>query len=521
MGSNSLWHRLRAWWSSQVTDTQAVLAAQVQQLTKRVEEISANHSAIAEQQRVIAHEVHASATLALAKSQGSLREIGIKIDNLAAPEFRAQLLQSNAAAQQLTGDIAARLGGVANEVNAIHNAVLLQKQDVSALTAAVHAPRADIQALSDAVKAMSDQLGAAHLQQIKRVSGLDQQLLGLNGLVAAQQSATLKAISERLDLVIPTAIDTQNGVLLTNLGQIESRAATRDGAMSNEVNAILNTARPIFDRVNVLDAKLEQLRADFVDMRTFDTRHNLLLTRGMAALMQGRARQASTFKPVTPALPVASLEDQMAGFKKKAPANFAAWRAAYVAGVAEGERSSEGNLSHEGHQGAEYFRMFINIHGVGRVLDVGCGPLSVPSYLADWPTTHLAGIDPQQPFTAHPFAFAQTFAETLPWPDASFETVVIGTSLDHVYLLDQSLAEIKRVLTPNGRLLLWTGLFENTRAYDPYSAAYQPPDAYHLFHPGKNWFFDLFKRDYRLIERLETAATAEFLAFERVSIQKR
>jgi SAM-dependent methyltransferase len=547
MSSNSLWHGLRDWWSGGQRGDGGALEAHVQRLTKRVDELAASNVAIGEQQQVIAHEVHASATLALAKSQSSLREIGAKLDELSAPEFRttvlqsqtvaqqaisdlaakvdalavaelrATLLQSQTAAQQAISDLAQRLGGVANEVNAVHNAVLLQKQENAALAATLQAPNSELQALGATFEALSGKLGALHAHQIEHVSGLDQRLLGLSGLVTDQKNATLAAVSERLDLVVPAANNTQSGALLQNLGEIEARAAARDGAMSNEVNAILNTARPIFDRVNELDVKLTQLRNDVDAMRAFDTRHNLLATRGMAALVQGRPQQASTFKHVSAALPVASLEEQMAGFKKKAPANFAAWLAAYVAGVEEGQRASEGNLSHEGHQGAEYFRMFVNIHGVGRVLDVGCGPLSVPSYLADWPTTHLAGIDPQQPFTPHPFAFAQTFAETLPWPDASFETVVIGTSLDHVYLLDRSLDEIKRVLTPNGRLLIWTGMFENTRAYDPYAAAYQPPDAYHLFHPGKNWFYDLFARDYRLIERLETVAMAEFLAFERIA----
>lgn len=73
---------------------------------------------------------------------------------------------------------------------------------------------------------------------------------------------------------------------------------------------------------------------------------------------------------------------------------------------------------------------------------------------------------------------------------------------------------MKRVLVAGGKLLIWTAMLNETPRYEPRGPKFAPPDTFHLFHPGKNWFYDLFQSDYRLIERLPTVADAEFLAYE-------
>ena len=47
------------------------------------------------------------------------------------------------------------------------------------------------------------------------------------------------------------------------------------------------------------------------------------------------------------------------------------------------------------------------------------------------------------------------FATSIPWPDASFDTVVVSEVLEHLddATLEGSLAEIRRVLRPGGRIL--------------------------------------------------------------------
>ena len=91
---------------------------------------------------------------------------------------------------------------------------------------------------------------------------------------------------------------------------------------------------------------------------------------------------------------------------------------------------------------------------------------------------------------------------------------MIATSLDHIFLLDNALAEIKRVLVPSGRLLIWTAIFDQTSRYLPRGPKFDPPDRFHLFHPGRNWFYELFQSDYRLIERIPSIANTELIAYE-------
>jgi SAM-dependent methyltransferase len=309
----------------------------------------------------------------------------------------------------------------------------------------------------------------------------------------------------------------QNAVLLGH-NDLASLAGSRHGAMANEINAILNAVLPQTLGFQAVEQRLEQLARSFVEMREIDAGLNMLMARSTSALIariDGRLK--SKTMPVLPPNPITTLAEQMAAMRLMAPNNFSTWYAAYERGVAEGLRTREGNLSHEGHIGAGHFRMFINVHARGRVLDVGCGPIALPSYLNDWPIRALAGLDPQLPFEPHSFPFAQSFAETIPWPDASFETVVIGTSLDHIYLLDQALAEVKRVLVPDGRLLIWTAIFDETPLYMPKGPKFTPPDSYHLFHPGRNWFYELFRPDYRMIERLPSVANAELVAYELIA----
>lgn len=289
------------------------------------------------------------------------------------------------------------------------------------------------------------------------------------------------------------------------------------GRVANEVNAIHNLIAHLTQTQQTLLVRLDKFEQAAASDRERDNAQALLAARSVSALLKQRSQTDETYQQVVvPPLPARSLTDQLARLEKMAPMNFAAWQSLYEAGIAEGRRSPVGNLSHEGHQGADYFRMFINIHAKGALLDVGCGPLEMPNYLADYPLQLLAGMDPQLPFSPHPFPFAQAFAEEIPWPDQSFATVVIATSLDHVFLLDVALAQIKRVLTPRGRLLIWTGMLQQSPSYDPIGEKITPPDPFHLFHPGRNWFYDLFREDYRVIEIMPTVAGAEFVALERV-----
>ena len=445
--------------------------AEVRQLLSS--EIGGVSAAIAGAQGTLANNLNATENVLL----GRLALMQSQVETLAA--------QITSISETLAGfehRSSIRNGEIANGVNALHNAVLLGNNELISFATRLNGE------ISNGVNALHNAV-----------------LLGNNELVSF--ASRLNGISGGIDAKVLG--------LTADIAGLSATLAGRQGAMANEVNAILNAVLPQTQGFHSIEQHVDRLARSFAEAREIDAGLSMLMARGTSALIARlQGNPAAKTKAVLSPNAVATLGEQMTAMKKIAPNNFAAWHAAYEAGVAEGIRSAEGNLSHEGHIGAGYFRMFINVHARGRVLDVGCGPIALPSYLNDWPIDAVAGIDPQMPFEPRPFPFAQSFAESIPWPDRSFETVVIGTSLDHIYLLDEALAEIKRVLVPAGRLLIWTALFDETPPYLPKGPKFTPPDSYHLFHPGRNWFYQLFQSDYRLIEKIPTVANAELLVYE-------
>jgi len=106
-------------------------------------------------------------------------------------------------------------------------------------------------------------------------------------------------------------------------------------------------------------------------------------------------------------------------------------------------KSTRKELRRKNTPNARYFQA-LQLHILGKVLDVGCGPYAIPLYLQDYPTQLISSIDPLEPFETHPFEFVRGFAEFLPWNDSTFDVVIAATTLDHVIALDVALSEIRR-----------------------------------------------------------------------------
>jgi ubiquinone/menaquinone biosynthesis C-methylase UbiE len=98
----------------------------------------------------------------------------------------------------------------------------------------------------------------------------------------------------------------------------------------------------------------------------------------------------------------------------------------------------------------------------GVVLEVGIGSgLNLPFFLRT--ITHLAGVDPSAELlslarrklggVSFPVALFCRSAEELPFHERSFDTVVLTWTLCSIADPTQALAEVKRVLKPDGRLL--------------------------------------------------------------------
>ncbi|WP_354698118.1 2-methoxy-6-polyprenyl-1,4-benzoquinol methylase, mitochondrial [Paraconexibacter sp. AEG42_29] len=114
----------------------------------------------------------------------------------------------------------------------------------------------------------------------------------------------------------------------------------------------------------------------------------------------------------------------------------------------------------------------------GDVLEIGAGTgLNLPAYPAGVTALTLAEPEPsmvdrlRSVGAASPLAptVVAAGAESLPFPDASFDTVVSTLVLCTVGDVDASLAEIRRVLRPDGQLLL----IEHVRSDAPSLARWQ------------------------------------------------
>ena len=106
-----------------------------------------------------------------------------------------------------------------------------------------------------------------------------------------------------------------------------------------------------------------------------------------------------------------------------------------------------------------------------RVLDIGCGPRGS----LEWATMarERVGVDPladeylQMGAAHHAMTYVAAGAESIPFPDHSFDIVCSFNSLDHVDDLDASIAEMKRVTAVGGLLLFLTDVHDKPTPQEP------------------------------------------------------
>lgn len=101
------------------------------------------------------------------------------------------------------------------------------------------------------------------------------------------------------------------------------------------------------------------------------------------------------------------------------------------------------------------------------VLEIGCGTGAVTRTLASWPGVfRVVGIDPSETFIArarelserfHNISFAVADGRSFALDDASFDVVVVHTTLCHVPEPEKLLAQAYRVLRPGGWLAVFDG----------------------------------------------------------------
>ena len=187
------------------------------------------------------------------------------------------------------------------------------------------------------------------------------------------------------------------------------------------------------------------------------------------------------------------------------PHLFDIWHKLYLTALPHYEESIEASCSTWSNKFAVAFRDYVKIFAEGYVLDIGSGILNCPVYLEGYPARLLRGLDPRRVTDKTDFPIATGVNEFLPWDDASFQTVVNGTSLDHVVDVDRSLDETARVLGKGGKFVIWYAHVENSPPppdVDPKLA--QPVigvDEFHLFHIDDKWLLPKLSKRFDLVDR--------------------
>jgi SAM-dependent methyltransferase len=134
--------------------------------------------------------------------------------------------------------------------------------------------------------------------------------------------------------------------------------------------------------------------------------------------------------------------------------NWPLWEQLQANGLVSYTEAPELNLSVGSREDCKAFAEFAQPKGL--VLDVGCGPQEQPAYAIDFPG-ELFGIDPLFGKQPRNFHFIQGIGEYLPFQPDTFNQVLFGGTLDHMLSPKRALAEARRVLRPDGAIIIWFG----------------------------------------------------------------
>lgn len=219
-------------------------------------------------------------------------------------------------------------------------------------------------------------------------------------------------------------------------------------------------------------------------------------------------RDTPTHSSYTKANPKA-YEEYLHDLEQLAPEVFPVWQECFKAGEKAYLEERNSSCSSSSNVYVTAFQAFIASHARGHLLDQGCGIYGLPAYLQGYPVELVSAIEPLPLKVEADFEVVRGFSEFLPWPDDSFTAIVNGTSLDHVLSLQKSLDETHRVLHPEGKYIVWIGSIKGAKAYDVNQRPVKAIDQFHLFHFHEDWFEDLMREKFFLVEKV-TLPTPSF-----------
>ena len=150
------------------------------------------------------------------------------------------------------------------------------------------------------------------------------------------------------------------------------------------------------------------------------------------------------------------------------------------------------------------YRIISGYKKTGSILDVGCGTGELLKYFRDkeWKTT---GIEPVK--KAREFAInqnkLQVFAEEKlnDFENAAFDVITMWHVLEHVYKLNERIEELKRILKPDGVLIIAVPMIDAYDAvhYGPYWGALDVPR--HLYHFSQKTLAHLLEKHALTIDK--------------------
>jgi len=312
---------------------------------------------------------------------------------------------------------------------------------------------------------------------------------------SGEQAMKLESIENHLNRLANEQFETKNQ--LTHVGTNTESLLQNLTTIAGEIrNAAIHLGTSLEARLNTIEYE----RLDGL----YDQMHHVT-----AALLRLRANTEKdrAERPRLPAERYApaqsrSLEADLQRAQAEFPQVFPMWAERLEEMRKACLETKTGNVAHAGDPRSEAFRSLVEIHAVGRVLDVGCGIFGRPFYLSSYPASLISGLDPLEPSESVDFEFVRGIQEYLPWPDGAFSTVISATALDHCLSLDRSLAEIRRVLCPGGKLLLWLDSFPGLPRFAPDAPDFTPADRFHLFHFDAAWFEPMLARWFEVIDRI-------------------
>ena len=264
---------------------------------------------------------------------------------------------------------------------------------------------------------------------------------------------------------------------------------------------------PLLDRIaqaqlvfvetrHLLAEKLTRLEVDLQRVHIFEEGPAGLGIAGWVARSERLRAEIGMLAPTFAPARSIPFEESLRRLEALNPRLFPIWHKLFENGAKSYVEEWLGSCSHREQRYARLFGHYLEIYGHGRILDIGCGPYGLAYYLTTRNPALVCGLEPLPQLGHASFEIARGFNEFLPWDDGQFDTVVSGTSLDHVMSLDVSLAEVRRVLKPNGRYIVWLASIPGAKPFDEKATVFEPIDKLHLFHFDKAWIEPIFEEKF-------------------------